>query len=156
FSKDAHLPAWHTRELMGSPFWSNIQSFPFLPTRLAIFWIDPEVLFPVAVNLSAILAALFTYLYLRKLGLGRVGAAAGGSTFAASGSFASRLLAGPLPLLEAFCALPLLLWCLESIAQSTRVPRDALALGIGHLGLAFAVLCVVLCGHPQIPAYAVG
>lgn len=156
FSNGGHLPAWHTRELMGSPFWSNIQSFPFVPARLAVFWIDPEILFPVAVNLSAILAALFTYLYLRKLGLGRVGSAAGGWTFAASGYFASRILAGHLPLLEAFCALPLLLWCLECIAQSPRVPRGALDLGSAHVGLAFAVLCVVLCGHPQIPAYAVG
>src|SRR5688500_5525225 len=31
---NAHLPAWYPRELMGSPFWSNIQNFPFLPTRL--------------------------------------------------------------------------------------------------------------------------
>lgn len=156
FGKQGHLPAWHTRELMGSPFWSNIQSFPFVPTRLAIFWVDPQVLFPIAVNLSAILASLFTYLYLRKLGLGRVGAAVGGWTFAASGYFASRLLAGHLPLVEAFGALPLLLWCLECIAQSPRAPRRAFGLGHAHLGLAIAVLCVVLCGHPQIPAYAVG
>jgi hypothetical protein len=148
-----HLPAWYTRELMGSPFWSNIQSFPFLPTRLAVLWIDPAILFPVAVNLSAILAALFTYLYLGKLGLGRVASAVGGWTFAASGYFASRMLAGHLPLLEAFGALPLLLWCLESIAQSP--PGDP-RLRQKHVGLAAASLCVVLCGHPQVPAYAMG
>ncbi len=143
-----HLPAWYTRELMG-----YIQSFPFVPTRLAVFWIDPAILFPVAVNLAAILAAFFTYLYLHKVGLGRVASAVGGWTFAASGYFASRMLAGHLPLLEAFGALPLLLWCIESIARSP--PGDP-RLMLKHLGLAIASLCVVLCGHPQVPAYAMG
>src|SRR5436189_6156001 len=27
------LPAWYSRELLGTPFWSNIQNFPFIPTR---------------------------------------------------------------------------------------------------------------------------
>ncbi len=103
-----HLPAWYTRELMGTPFWSNLQSFPLVPSRLAVFWLEPTILFSVAVNLAAILAALFTYLYLRKLELGRLASAVGGWTFAASGYFASRMLAGHLPLLEAFRALPLL------------------------------------------------
>ena len=75
FGPGMRLPGWYTRELMGTPFWSNIQSFPFLPTRLALYWLDPETLYPVAVNLAAILAALFTYLYCRKIGLGRVGSA---------------------------------------------------------------------------------
>ncbi|HEV8112281.1 MAG TPA: YfhO family protein [Planctomycetota bacterium] len=148
-----HLPAWYTRELMGTPFWSNIQSFPLVPTRLAVFWLDPSILFSAAVCLAAILAALFTYLYLRKMELGRVASAVGGWTFAASGYFASRLLAGHLPLLEAFGALPLLLWCLESIARSDPVAPKSWRL---HVGLAAACLCIVLCGHPQVPAYAMG
>jgi len=143
------LPAWYSRELMGTPFWSNIQSFPFVPSRLALLWIDPEILYPVAVNLAAVLAALFTYLYLRRVGIGRVASTAGGWTFAASGYFASRVLAGHLPLLEAFASLPLLLWCVESIARSDPHWRK-------YVGLALASLCVVLCGHPQVPAYAMG
>src|SRR5205814_5167282 len=27
----AYLPAWHTREFLGSPFWSNVQNFPWIP-----------------------------------------------------------------------------------------------------------------------------
>ena len=30
------LPAWYPRELLGTPFWSNIQNFPFIPTRLLV------------------------------------------------------------------------------------------------------------------------
>lgn len=153
FGQDGHLPAWSTRELMGAPFWSNLQSFPFLPTRLALLGVDPGILYPIAVNLGAILAALFTYLYLRRLSLGRLAAATAGWTFSASGFFASRVLCGHLAILEAFGALPLLLWIVECIAQSDPADRR---LRKKHLGLSLAVLCVVVAGHPQIPAYAVG
>ena len=153
FGPEMRLPGWYTRELMGTPFWSNIQSFPFLPTRLALYWLDPETLYPVAVNLAAILAALFTYLYCRKIGLGRVGSAVAGWTFSASGFFASRMMAGQLALIEAFAALPLLLWILECVAQSGS---DARRLRLANLGLALAAFSVVLAGHPQLPTYAMG
>jgi hypothetical protein len=152
-SSSGRLPAWYTRELMGSPFWSNLQSFPIVPTRLLVFWLDPSILYAVAVNLAAVLAAVFTYLYLRTLELGRLAAAAGGWTFAASGYFASRLLAGHLPLLEAFGALPLLLLLVERLARTS--PGDP-ARWRKHLALALAAFCVVGCGHPQVPAYAMG
>lgn len=147
----ASLPGWYPRELMGTPFWSNIQSFPFLPTRLALLWIPHDLVFPVAVNLAAALAAVFTYLFLRRLGVGRLGSIAGGFTFAASGFFASRVLAGHLPLLEAFGALPLLLWLVEGIAE---LPPDDPRRRRRFLGLALGSFCVVLAGHPQVPAYA--
>src|SRR4051794_26804065 len=28
FGEDPHLPGWYPRELMGTPFWSNVQNFP--------------------------------------------------------------------------------------------------------------------------------
>src|SRR4051812_17797428 len=28
------VPGWYSRESLGTPFWSNIQNFPFIPTRL--------------------------------------------------------------------------------------------------------------------------
>src|SRR5258707_793830 len=66
---------------------------------------------------------------------------------------APAVLAMIVGLLALYCALPLLLWCVESVAQSQRgAPR----LGLRLVGLAVASLCVVLCGHPQVPAYAMG
>src|SRR5437868_1280501 len=35
------LPAWYSHELLGSPFWSNTQNFPFIPTRLLVLAFDP-------------------------------------------------------------------------------------------------------------------
>src|ERR1700721_3691398 len=34
FGPPPHLTGWSPRELLGTPFWSNIQNFPLLPTRL--------------------------------------------------------------------------------------------------------------------------
>jgi hypothetical protein len=153
FGPQPHLPAWFSRELLGAPFWSNVQSFPFLPTRLAILWLDPEAFYPVAANLGAILAAFFAYLYCRKIDFGLVSSAIGGWTFAASGFFASRVLAGHLPLLEIFCGLPLLLWLVESIGRAAPKGRGPAGLLVS-LGIASG--CLVLAGHPQLPAYAIG
>src|SRR5262245_31446185 len=110
FGAQPSLPAWTPRELLGQPFWSNVQSFPFLPARLPLLLVDPALAFGVAVNLAAQLSAFATYAFCRRAGLGPIAAATAGFTFAGSGYFAARVLAGHLPLLEAFASLPLLLW----------------------------------------------
>jgi hypothetical protein len=154
FGPHPHLPAWYPRELLGTPFWSNIQSFPFLPTRLLLLMVvrDPLLLYSVAVNLAALLAAIFTFLYARKIGLSALSAAVAGWTFACSGFFAARVLAGHLPLLEAYPALPLLLWLVEICRdRSSRGANFSASLFV--LGL--ACCCVALAGHPQLPIYAI-
>ncbi len=152
FGPDPHLPGWYPRELLGTPFWSNLQSFPFIPTRLLLLPVDPFQAFLLAVNVAAVLAALFTYVYCRRLGLTPLAAAAAGWTFACAGFFAARVLVGHLPLLEAYPALPLLLW----LAESARAAPDRVRLRRWLLALALATACVMLAGHPQLPAYAVG
>src|SRR3954470_21890356 len=62
------LPAWYPRELMGTPFWSNLQNFPLIPTRLVLLWMDPLNVITAGVVLAAVLAALFTFLFLRSVG----------------------------------------------------------------------------------------
>jgi hypothetical protein len=154
FGEGHSLPAWYPRELLGAPFWSNIQSFPFIPNRLLLLLaFDPEgrYAYTFGITLSALLAALATYLFARKLRLGLIASSAAGFTFAACGYFSSRVAAGHLPLLEVFFALPLMLWTIESLAQAleqSRSPRPAvLAVGI-------CSFIIMLAGHPQIPIYA--
>ena len=154
FSPGPHLPGWYPRELLGTPFWSNIQDFPFLPTRLLMLAWDPLLIYPIAVNLAALLAALFTFLYARRIGLSRFGAAVAGWTFAAAGFFASRVMAGHLPLLEAYPALPLLLWLVERCRMSADAPLKKINTSLLAIGIVSG--CVALAGHPQIPMYALG
>src|SRR5690349_18912382 len=119
FARDAlfgpkhFLPAWYPRELFGAPFSANLQSFPWIPTRLILFLFDPSVSFSIGVWMAAALAALFSYLYCRRMGISEIGSVAAAWTFACAGFFASRVMAGHLPLLEAYPALPLLLWLVE-------------------------------------------
>jgi hypothetical protein len=152
FGDDPHLPGWYSRELMGSPFWSNIQSFPFVPTRLILLFFPSDIAFQVGVVLAALLSAVFTYLYCRSRDMARLAAAVAGWTFACSGYFASRVLAGHLPLLEAYPALPLLLWLAE-----TAIQKEAAGEGfrLRLLALGLSGLAVALCGHPQLPIYAI-
>lgn len=151
FTAPRHLPAWYSRELMGSPFWSNMQSFPFIPTRFPLLLVDPLRAYAMGVNLAAALAALFTFLYCRRIGLTRLAAAVSGWTFTASGFFASRVMAGHLPLLEAYPALPLLLWLIETVTQE---PSPKCRFDFRLLALSLACTCIVMAGHPQLPAYA--
>ncbi len=156
FSESHLLPAWYPRELLGTPFWSNIQNFPFIPTRLLVLLtMDPNgpYAYAFAITLSATLAALFTFLYLRKLGLGLTSSAAAGWTFACSGYYASRVTAGHLPLLEAYPALPLLLWTIESLLQA---PERNEPLRRWIFATAVSSACVILAGHPQLPVYSLG
>jgi hypothetical protein len=148
FGPAHRLPAWNPHEVMGAPFTANLQGFPWIPTRFILLLVDPSVAYGLGVAIAAGLAALFGFLYFRSLGLSRVGAATAAWTFAAAGFFSSRVMAGHLPLLEAYPALPLLLWlCDRAMTRARRFDLGALAV---------AIACVVLAGHPQIPAYAVG
>jgi len=144
------LPAWYPHEVLGSPFAANLQSFPWIPTRLLLLAVDPSIAYAVAIALSAALSAIFTYLYSRRAGLSRAGAVAAGGTFACAGYFASRVLAGHLPLLEAYPALPLLLWLVDRALAPERALRHGFDLGV----LAVCSACVVAAGHPQLPAYS--
>src|ERR1019366_524319 len=71
-------------------FAANLQSFPWIPTRLMVLPLDPDVAFGAGVALAAALAALFTYLFCRGAGLSQIGAMAAGWTFACAGYFTSR------------------------------------------------------------------
>jgi hypothetical protein len=86
------------------------------------------------------------------VGVGRLGAAVAGWTFACCGFFASRVMAGHLPLLEAYAGLPLLLWLVERYAASASI--RTLRWNLAALGLASGTL--LLAGHPQLPLYAIG
>ncbi|MDB5173057.1 MAG: hypothetical protein JWN51_1830, partial [Phycisphaerales bacterium] len=107
----------------------------------------------VSANLEAVLEAVFTLLFARKLGLGRVDTATAGWTYASAGYFSSRLMAGHLPLLEAYPSLPLLLWLGEEVVLAPPGSR-----GLRMRLIAFGVCgaFVALAGHPQLPAYALG
>ncbi len=152
FARDAllgprhQLPGWYPREMLGTPFSANLQDFPWIPTHWPLLLFNPDKAYASGIAIAAALAALFTYLFCRRAGLSPIGAAAAGWTFACSGFFASNVMVGHLVNLEGYPALPLLLWLADRAIAGRR--RDAIVFAIG-------TACVVLAGHPQLPAYAV-
>ncbi len=150
FGSRHSLPGWYPHEVMGMPFAANMQSFPWIPTRLVLLLLDPSVAYAPGVTMAAALSAIFTYLYCRRAGMTRTGAVASGGTFACAGYFASRVMAGHLPLLEAYPALPLLLWLVDRVFADEREGRRRFDLA----ALSLCSACVLLAGHPQLPAYA--
>jgi hypothetical protein len=158
FARDAlfgpahFLPGWYPRELLGAPFAANLQSFPWIPVRFLLLVLPPRFEYAAGVALAAFLAAIFSYLFAKRLGISELGAVAAGWTFACAGYFSSRVAAGHLPLLEAYPALPLLLW----LADRAVDPGRGLFRRRDLIALALAAACTALAGHPQIPAYAIG
>lgn len=150
------LPTWYPREFLGAPFRANLQNFPLIPTRLAAFALcSPRAALTFSTVVSALLAATFTFLLARRLGLSRLAASAAGFTFACSGFYASRVLAGHTPLLEAYPALPVLAYAVERAC--TRVASAApRAIDAALIGVALASMCFALAGHPQLSVYALG
>src|SRR5580693_4735628 len=63
------LPAWYPHEVLGSPFAANLQSFPWIPTRLLLLLFDPALAYAAAIATAAALSAIFTYLYCTRAGL---------------------------------------------------------------------------------------
>jgi hypothetical protein len=157
FARDAlfsglHLvPGWYPREMLGTPFNANLQNFPWIPSHLVLLFLDPALAYSAGVAIAAAFSALFTYLFCRRAGLSQIAAVAAGWTFACSGFFAARVMVGHLLTLEAYPSLPLLLWLAD---RATDPQRRRLHRG-DILALAVATGCVVVAGHPQLPAYSV-
>lgn len=150
------LPTWYPREFLGAPFRANLQNFPLIPTRLAAFVLSsPRGALTFSTVASALLAAAFTFLLARRFELSRLAAAAAGFTFACSGFYASRVLAGHTPLLEAYPALPVLAYAVERACARVATERARTFDGT-LVGVALASLCFALVGHPQLSVYALG
>ena len=145
------FPGWYSRELLGTPFWSNIHNFSWIPNHLLLLVIPSSLAYFVAVLLATGLSSLFTYLFCRRIGFGALAAAVAGWTFACSGFFAAHMLAGHLPLLEAYPTLPMLLWLSERYLSSAELKGSRVA---PLAFLAAGSAATALAGHPQLPFYA--
>jgi len=152
FGAGHSLPGWYPPELFGAPFWANIQSFPWIPSRLLLLLLSPKLQYLAGVAIAAALAAIFTYLYARRLGLSEIAAISAAWTFSCAGFFASRVMSGELPLLEAYPSLPVLLWLADRAVSPERLRFQARDL----TALALVCACFALAGHPQLPAYSIG
>ncbi len=140
------FPLWNPYLMGGVPFVAGMGGDIFYPVAVALRWLFPT---DVAMNLAFIvhtfLCGLFTYQFLRSIGVGFWASLLGGLAYLLSGPIASYPSPGHDGKLYVSTMLPLTLFLL------VRVVRDGRIWAVG--ALAIAVGFAVLSPHPQLLQY---
>lgn len=139
------IPLWNPHQFCGTPFLANGQSAVLYPLNALFLVFDPITAFTVYAALHLFLAAAFTYMLLRGLGLKELGGMVGGVTFA-FGAFTVLWLELP-TFIGAAVWLPLALLLVHRAVEHRSLFHGMLA------GAALAL--AVLAGHFQIAFYVI-
>ncbi|MBK6942404.1 MAG: hypothetical protein IPH13_19695 [Planctomycetes bacterium] len=140
--RHGRLPLWNPTNAGGVPHLAQGLYGALYPPHLLFALLSPEHAYGWLALLHHVLAALFMFLWLRKLGAGDVGALIGGIAFSFSGTLLGR--AHYYQYIETLTWLPLGLWCVEHWFEGRRVALFALAPLTG---------LVLLVAWPQLAAF---
>lgn len=141
--RSGELPLWNPYQMCGMPFLADYQSAVLYPPNLLFAVAPTDRAFGLLAFLHLLAAGSFTFVFLRGLGVGKIGATFGGTAFMLS-AFAITWLELPVFLSTAVW-LPLALHY-SRIAHETRAAR--------YTGLAaIAIALSLVGGHPQIAFY---
>jgi len=88
--REGRLPLWNPTNAGGVPYLAQGLYGVFYPANWLKKWFDPEHLYGFLAALHHFLAALFTFLFLRRIGAGDFGAFVGGLAFGFSGCLIDR------------------------------------------------------------------
>jgi hypothetical protein len=145
----AELPLWDPFSYCGFPIYANLQAQLFYPPTLAVIflsnWLAPQhLLYFVELQLigHVLLAGVFTYWLLKRLGLTEVAAATGATVYQLGAFFASQTQ--HLGAIDAAAWLPLALWSIVSLVRQPRMCYLAV--------LAFSLAMSILSGFPAVTA----
>jgi len=137
------IPLWNPHQFCGTPFQANGQSAVLYPLNLVFLLFNPITALTVYALLHLFLAACFTYLLMRSLGVGRVGGVISGIVYALS---AFMVLWLELPtFVGAAVWLPAACW-MAKLAVERKSLIHAMLSGA-------AVAMAFLAGHFQIAFY---
>ena len=135
--------SWNPYAVGGAPLGASTNAGIAAPTMLP-FWVLPGWLAPAYAKLLELLVAIGgTYLFLRRVRLGRAASVLGGLVF---GSSAFLMVWTNWPQSRVACLIPVLFWALERLAQRLRLREVAV--------LALAVSAMLLGGFPAVTGYA--
>ena len=140
------FPLWNPYLFGGMPFVAAMHGDIFYPVAVALRWIFPtDVAMSLGFIVHTFLCGVFTYQFLRAMGVGFWGALVGGLAYLLSGPIASYPSPGHDGKLYVSAILPLALLFL------VRLVRDGRLWAVG--ALAIAVGFAVLSPHPQMLQY---
>lgn len=141
--KQGKLPLWNPYNFSGAPLLANFQSAALYPLGLVYLLIKQTTAWTILVLLQPLLAAVFTYMYARKIRINPYGAMLAAVSYGFSGFMAVWLEYNTVG--HVILWLPLILLAIEHLKDKPR----ARWLGI----LAVTNAAAILAGHPQVYAY---
>ncbi len=135
------LPHWNPYVRAGAPLFANALDGFAYPTHWLFLLFDPETGYGYAAYLAFLLAGLFTFGFLRKLGLSVLPACAGATLYQLSGTMTAN--AQFFMRMEPLIWLPALCWALEAMRS-----RRGLARAVPGAGFAISLALSWLAGFP--------
>lgn len=143
------LPTWNPMNGAGVPHLANYQSAVFSPFSLCFYLLPLKWALIAAALAKLWVSGLFTWLFLRSLGIGGLAAAAGGVIYQFGGH---NVLLLAYPHSSVAACLPLALWAVERTWQAAaghgRWPRWCAVYG-------FSVALLLFGGNPETAAFAI-
>lgn len=142
--KQGQLPLWNPKMFAGFPLLANTQIGIFNPTNILFFFLPVAKAWGLQIALQPLLAAVFTYIFLRFLKLSKLSGLLGGLTYGFSGFIIIWLEWG----IHSFavCFLPILLYFTARFYEEKKI-RFAV-----FFSLFFALQ--IFSGYPQILIYS--
>lgn len=144
------LPLWNPFLFSGLPLAADVQTGLFYPLNWVIYLFVQVIHIYGALEWLLIfhywLAAAFTYLFLRDIGLSRLGAIAGGVVFAFCGFMTAHL--GHMPMVLVATWIPLIL-----LLVRRALLRETPAGWAWTIGAGLCMAVAIFAGHVQIFAY---
>ena len=128
------FPLWDPLLFGGLPFVEGMHGDIFYPPTLALFFMDTMRMWGWKMVLHVILAGVFTYMFLREVGLRRELALFGGLVYMMGADLVSLVLPGGDGKLMVSALAPLAFWLTERAVRNRRIADYAwLSLGIALL-----------------------
>jgi len=146
---EGRFPLWNPLNAAGAPHFANYQSAVLSPFSVPFYVLDFKLALLVSASLKLLVLGFFTYLFLREIGLGWIGATLGGVAFQFAGHNSLLLY---FPHVGAMCALPAAMFFVE---RAFRRTREALSegrrarLAAPLAGLVASLVAGLLAGNPE-------
>jgi hypothetical protein len=143
--REGHIPLWNPYQFCGTPFLANYQSGVLYPVNLVLYAFDPYEQMDLYLYAHFLIAAVFTYLLARRLGISLGGSLVAAVGFTFSGFMGTRY--GQPTFVSTASYIPALLYFAEGLLVRPTLRRAGF--------LAAAVAMCMLAGFPQLVFLAV-
>lgn len=141
--KSGDFPLWNPYSFSGTPLLANFQSAAFYPLNILYFILPQVTAWSMLIVLQSCLSILFTYLYVRKIGISIIGSVFASITFGFSAFSTVWLEYNTIG--HVILWLPLIMLSIEHILEKPKT--------MWLIAFVFSIVSSLLGGHPQIFSY---